>query len=140
MKCELVNFTFHCITLRYIFYRFVFEVLKLSVLSHILMTCITEVALIFVDNPDPEGQGFCQAGFSVDFTKVTNLPPQPCLCISSIWLHTPVRHILLFVQNLTAVVSSFKWKWFYLSLCPFIQAGWGLIPYYFFYLYLYSCL
>ncbi len=97
------------------------------------MTCITEVALIFVDNPDPEGQGFCQAGFSVDFTKVTNLPPQPCLCISSIWLHTPVQHILLFVQNLTAVVSSFKWKWFYVSLCPFIQAGWGLIPYYFFF-------
>uniref|UniRef100_A0AAY5EKT2 Integrin alpha-2 domain-containing protein n=1 Tax=Electrophorus electricus TaxID=8005 RepID=A0AAY5EKT2_ELEEL len=23
------------------------------------------------NNPDPEGQGFCQAGFSVDFTKVT---------------------------------------------------------------------
>lgn len=22
------------------------------------------------DDPDPEGQGFCQAGFSVDFTKV----------------------------------------------------------------------
>lgn len=39
------------------------------------MTCFTEVALIFVDNPDPEGQGFCQAGFSVDFTKVTILPP-----------------------------------------------------------------
>lgn len=24
----------------------------------------------FSDDPDPEGQGFCQAGFSVDFTKV----------------------------------------------------------------------
>lgn len=24
----------------------------------------------FLDDPDPEGQGFCQAGFSVDFTKV----------------------------------------------------------------------
>uniref|UniRef100_A0A8C1IV74 Integrin, alpha 8 n=1 Tax=Cyprinus carpio TaxID=7962 RepID=A0A8C1IV74_CYPCA len=31
------------------------------------------------NNPDPEGQGFCQAGFSVDFTKVTNLSPKPCL-------------------------------------------------------------
>uniref|UniRef100_A0A9J8C2K4 Integrin subunit alpha 8 n=1 Tax=Cyprinus carpio carpio TaxID=630221 RepID=A0A9J8C2K4_CYPCA len=29
------------------------------------------------NNPDPEGQGFCQAGFSVDFTKVTNLSPKP---------------------------------------------------------------
>lgn len=26
--------------------------------------------LCFSDDPDPEGQGFCQAGFSVDFTKV----------------------------------------------------------------------
>lgn len=25
---------------------------------------------VFLDDPDPEGQGFCQAGFSVDFTKV----------------------------------------------------------------------
>jgi len=45
------------------------------------MTCFTEVALIFVDNPDPEGQGFCQAGFSVDFTKVTNLPPLKHVCV-----------------------------------------------------------
>lgn len=28
----------------------------------------------FSDDPDPEGQGFCQAGFSVDFTKVTIAP------------------------------------------------------------------
>uniref|UniRef100_A0A6Q2ZLL3 Integrin alpha-2 domain-containing protein n=1 Tax=Esox lucius TaxID=8010 RepID=A0A6Q2ZLL3_ESOLU len=26
------------------------------------------------NDPDPEGQGFCQAGFSVDFTKVTTIP------------------------------------------------------------------
>ncbi len=38
-----------------------------------------------------------------------------------------------FCSNLTAVVSSFKWKWFYVSLCPFIQAGWGLIPFFFFF-------
>uniref|UniRef100_A0A8C1XKE2 Integrin, alpha 8 n=1 Tax=Cyprinus carpio TaxID=7962 RepID=A0A8C1XKE2_CYPCA len=35
------------------------------------------------NNPDPEGQGFCQAGFSVDFTKVTNLPPQACQVITA---------------------------------------------------------
>uniref|UniRef100_A0A8C1Y0I0 Integrin, alpha 8 n=1 Tax=Cyprinus carpio TaxID=7962 RepID=A0A8C1Y0I0_CYPCA len=35
------------------------------------------------NNPDPEGQGFCQAGFSVDFTKVTNLSPKPCLSFPS---------------------------------------------------------
>lgn len=29
------------------------------------------------DNPDPEGQGFCQAGFSLDFYKVR---------INSFWL------------------------------------------------------
>lgn len=105
--------TLHFIASHYpftsIFYRFIFEVLNLSALIHILKACVNEVALIFVDNPDPEGQGFCQAGFSVDFTKVTNLPPQACLCISSLWLHTPVWHVLLFVQNLTAVISSFKW-------------------------------
>lgn len=28
------------------------------------------VRVCFVEDPDPEGQGFCQAGFSVDFTKV----------------------------------------------------------------------
>lgn len=28
------------------------------------------VSVWFSDDPDPEGQGFCQAGFSVDFTKV----------------------------------------------------------------------
>lgn len=28
------------------------------------------VHVCFLDDPDPEGQGFCQAGFSVDFTKV----------------------------------------------------------------------
>lgn len=38
------------------------------------------------DNPDPEGQGFCQAGFSVEFTKVT----APSL------LHfVYVRHVLI---------------------------------------------
>lgn len=29
--------------------------------------------MISADNPDPEGQGFCQAGFSVDFTKVSDI-------------------------------------------------------------------
>lgn len=28
------------------------------------------VFMLLADDPDPEGQGFCQAGFSVDFTKV----------------------------------------------------------------------
>lgn len=28
------------------------------------------VCVFFLEDPDPEGQGFCQAGFSVDFTKV----------------------------------------------------------------------
>lgn len=74
MKFDLVNF--HCITSP--IYRSILQFCLQSVetvLRHILMICITEVPLIFVDNPDPEGQGFCQAGFSVDFTKVTNLPP-----------------------------------------------------------------
>lgn len=31
--------------------------------------CVCVFVLLAAD-PDPEGQGFCQAGFSVDFTKV----------------------------------------------------------------------
>uniref|UniRef100_A0A8B9KDS1 Integrin, alpha 8 n=1 Tax=Astyanax mexicanus TaxID=7994 RepID=A0A8B9KDS1_ASTMX len=32
------------------------------------------------NNPDPEGQGFCQAGFSVDFTKVITLTSSLSVC------------------------------------------------------------
>lgn len=36
------------------------------------------VRVSFLEDPDPEGQGFCQAGFSVDFTKVRfSLSPLP---------------------------------------------------------------
>jgi len=66
------------------------------------MTCFTEVALIFVDNPDPEGQGFCQAGFSVDFTKVTNLPPLKHVCVFHCYGYflCDMMMSLFFVQNL----------------------------------------
>lgn len=36
----------------------------------LLFHFIETVRVCFLDDPDPEGQGFCQAGFSVDFTKV----------------------------------------------------------------------
>lgn len=39
----------------------------------VLIPVFESQVLLFVwfsDDPDPEGQGFCQAGFSVDFTKV----------------------------------------------------------------------
>uniref|UniRef100_A0AAR2JIU6 Integrin alpha-2 domain-containing protein n=1 Tax=Pygocentrus nattereri TaxID=42514 RepID=A0AAR2JIU6_PYGNA len=34
-----------------------------------ILNVLNGAAVSCVDNPDPEGQGFCQAGFSVDFTK-----------------------------------------------------------------------
>uniref|UniRef100_A0A9J8D8C3 Integrin subunit alpha 8 n=1 Tax=Cyprinus carpio carpio TaxID=630221 RepID=A0A9J8D8C3_CYPCA len=48
------------------------------------------------NNPDPEGQGFCQAGFSVDFTKVTNLSPKPSAGLYSVVNHPysfQVKHL-----------------------------------------------
>lgn len=41
-----------------------------GVLAVLLLHFIETVRVCFLDDPDPEGQGFCQAGFSVDFTKV----------------------------------------------------------------------
>uniref|UniRef100_A0A672JBP7 Integrin, alpha 8 n=1 Tax=Salarias fasciatus TaxID=181472 RepID=A0A672JBP7_SALFA len=36
------------------------------------------------NDPDPEGQGFCQAGFSVDFTKVKTAAAIPCYCLGQV--------------------------------------------------------
>lgn len=40
-----------------------------------------KVVVFGTANPDPEGQGFCQAGFSVDFTKVTTLSLRPFMYV-----------------------------------------------------------
>lgn len=48
-------------------------VLKLLLYPYFHCIMFNDVAVFGAANPDPEGQGFCQAGFSVDFTKVTAL-------------------------------------------------------------------
>lgn len=60
-------------------HRCLFGVMSINVLflsdaylvcSAALFELLHCMCMWFSDDPDPEGQGFCQAGFSVDFTKV----------------------------------------------------------------------